>query len=97
MVVYKEANSVTARSADSIDTLNYVATLGEITSKLLEDGLNHIYVPKTGFYKILYVIDSTAYLAASVHYPAGTLVKEASTGAVKKIKITSEISIVDLE
>lgn len=96
MIVYK-TGTVTARAADSVDTMNYAATLSGITSDLLEDGLNHIYDQTKGFYRILYVLGGVAYLSAPTKYASGTLVRQAEAETVQKISLASTISIVDLE
>lgn len=92
MIVY-QTGTVTARASDSVDTMSYAATVTGITNELLEKGLNHIFVTDTGFYRILFVLQGTAYLAAAHKYSNGTLVKDVATDTVKKVHIETGITI----
>ena len=92
MIVY-QTSTVTTRAKDSVDTMNYAATWEGVTAELLEKGLNHIFVTGTGFYRILFVLQGTAYLAEAHMYSNGTLVKDLATDTIKKVKVESGITI----
>jgi hypothetical protein len=93
MIVY-QTGTITTRAKDSVDTMSYAATMTGITNELLAKGLNHIFVEDTGFYRILFVLQGTAYLAEAHMYSNGTLVKDLATDTIKKVKVESGITIV---
>jgi hypothetical protein len=93
MIVYKEG-TVTQRLQTSVDTLSYYGYVAGIDSDdLVKDGLNHIYVTGSGFCKILFVVNGTAYVSAPTKYSSGTLVREAGSDTEQKITITESLSL----
>lgn len=99
MIIYKEA-SVTKREDTSVDTLSYYGytTDSTITSDdLVKNGLNHIYKADSGFYKILFVVNGTAYVSAPTKYSSGTLVLKLGEKDAQKISIAETLSLVDVK
>jgi hypothetical protein len=87
--------TVTDRNKDSVDTMQYAATVTEITAENLKAGLNHIYVTGKGFYRILFVLGGTAYLAAPTTYSNGTVVYDLTNKKEQKIKLTESLTLED--
>lgn len=83
----------TAKAATSVDSVSYSYSCAGITATVLAENPVYVKDANNQFYKILFVVGGTAYLARPMVLGNGVKIKDVTNNTVKTLKVETEYEI----